>query len=128
MTEDDPIYAVVLQALDCSRDDEGVIDLGEAAAYASRVLRPMVYLRPSMTDVSWARLLASVSVEDPYTVITPEERAAFPLSQDMVDQNVRLLEILLDELMSETQLVVPRKERDPSKNRGGGHYRRRGAA
>jgi hypothetical protein len=85
------IRGIVLQGLDVALNGQEVLDLTRASHIVAAALQHAVIVRPTAADTSWQLLLNSLTVFDPYDVMTPEARAMYPLSEDMIEQNRALM-------------------------------------
>lgn len=106
---------VVVEALQDSINENGEIDFHAAA--------PLVLQRIGVVATITVRTVAnrdqyiphnlamSLTVLDPYDHVTPEFRSYFPLTDEMVKQNRRLLEHMLDSLVPEN-MRRRREDRD----------------
>ena len=98
---DDELRHVIRDAMSDSIDEKGTIHFDVASENILAAIRKVVQLKrlppPAEAEV-FTRLLASLAVDDPYTLISPIERSQFPLSEPMVTQNWAVLGRITDEI------------------------------
>lgn len=102
---------IVVEALQESLDEDGVIDFYVAAPRVLQAIRVVAEIRVTRTDgnLDWHLLKDSLAVDDPYDVMEPEVRATYPLTESMVQQNHALLSALVLALEIEGGVRRPRR-------------------
>lgn len=85
------IYDIVKASIEGSIDIEGLIHIEVACERAASAIAAVTLVRPSAEEMAQWRLDQSLAAEDPYSVLAPEQRAMYPLTNEMVAQNQALL-------------------------------------